>query len=54
MKNARSTDYCADLTDVTNFAVITNAIIKRFHCIFIVCKRDCYCYALAENDQTSV
>ena len=32
-KNARSSDFCADRIDVmTNFAVITNAVIKRVHC----------------------
>ena len=32
MKNARSADLCADRIDViTNFAVITNVIIKRVH-----------------------
>ena len=32
--NARSADFCADRTEViTNFAVITNAVIKRVHCI---------------------
>ena len=30
MKNTRSADFCADRTDViTNFAVITNAVIKK-------------------------
>ena len=33
MKNTQSTDFCADRVDViTNFAVITNAVIKRVHC----------------------
>ena len=33
MKNTRSADFCADRTDViTNFAVITNVVLKRFHC----------------------
>ena len=32
-KNTRSTIFCADQIDViTNFAVITNVIIKRVHC----------------------
>ena len=36
-KNARSADFCADQIDViTNFAVITNVVIKRVHCIFTV------------------
>ena len=31
--NTRSADFCADQIDViTNFAVITNVIIKRVHC----------------------
>ena len=31
-KNTRSADFCADRIDViTNFAVITNAVIKRVH-----------------------
>ena len=35
MKNARSADFCADQIDViTNFAVITNVVIKRVHCTF--------------------
>ena len=34
-KNTRSADFCADRIDVmTNFAVITNAVIKRVHCTF--------------------
>ena len=34
MKNTRYADVCADQIDViTNFAVITNVVIKRFHCI---------------------
>ena len=37
VKNTRSADFCADWIDVTcitNFAaVITNAVIKRVHCI---------------------
>ena len=33
MKNTRSADFYADRIDVrTNFAVITNVVIKRFHC----------------------
>ena len=40
MTKTRSADFCADRIDViTNFAVITNAVIKRVHCtlpIFIV------------------
>ena len=32
-KNKRSDDFCADWIDVmTNFAVITNAVIKRVYC----------------------
>ena len=32
-KKTRSADICADRIDViTNFAVITNAVIKRVHC----------------------
>ena len=35
-KNTRSADFCADRIDViTNFAVITNAVIKRVHCMSI-------------------
>ena len=31
--NTRSTDFCADRINViTNFAVITNAVLKRVHC----------------------
>ena len=34
-KNPQSADFCADHIDViTNFAVITNVVIKRVHCIF--------------------
>ena len=30
----KNTDFCADRIDfITNFAVITNAVIKRVHCI---------------------
>ena len=33
-KIIRSADFCADRIDViTNFAVITNDVIKRVHCI---------------------
>ena len=33
-KNTRSAELCADQIDVmTNFAVITNVVIKRVHCI---------------------
>ena len=33
IKSTRSADFCADRIDViTNFAVITNAVIKRAHC----------------------
>ena len=36
MKNTRSADFCVDQIDViTNFAVITNVVIKRVHCICI-------------------
>ena len=36
-KHTRSADLCADRIDViTNFAVITNAVIKRVHCILKV------------------
>ena len=34
MKKTRSADFCADpIGVITNFAVITNVVIKRFHCI---------------------
>ena len=34
MKNTRSADFCADRIDViANFAIITNVVIKRVHCI---------------------
>ena len=34
-KNTRSADFCADRIDViTDFAVITNVVIKRVHCSF--------------------
>ena len=34
MKNTRFANFCADRIDViTNFAVITNAVIKMAHCI---------------------
>ena len=33
IKNTRSADFCADHIDViTNFADITNVVIKRVHC----------------------
>ena len=33
-KHTRFADFCADRIDViTNFAVVTNAVIKRVHCI---------------------
>ena len=36
MKNTRSTYICADQIDVmTNFAVITNVVIKRVHCTIL-------------------
>ena len=32
-KNTRSADFCADRIDIiSNFAVITNVVIKRVHC----------------------
>ena len=38
MKNTRSADFCADRIDViTNFAVITNVVIKRVHCTDVAC-----------------
>ena len=34
MKNTQSTDICADQIDIIpNFAVTTNIVIKRVHCI---------------------
>ena len=43
MKNTQSADFCADRIDViTNFAVITNAIIKRIHCINMAVYHDKY------------
>ena len=34
MKNTRAADFCADQIDViTNFAVKTNVVIKRAHCM---------------------
>ena len=36
MKTTRTADFCADRIDViTNFAVITNAVVKRVHCSYI-------------------
>ena len=36
-KNTRSADFCADQIDViTNFAVITNVVITRVHCIILM------------------
>ena len=33
-KKKRSADFCADrIDDITNFAVMTNVVIKRVHCI---------------------
>ena len=32
-KNTRSGDFCVD--HITNFAVITNVVIKRVHCIYV-------------------
>ena len=38
IKNTRFAVFCADRIDViTNFAVITNVIIKRVHCICKIC-----------------
>ena len=35
-KNTRSADFCADRIEViTNFAVITNVVIKRVHCTIV-------------------
>ena len=37
MKNTQSADLCADRIDIiTNFAVITNAVIKRVQCAIII------------------
>ena len=38
MKNTRTPDFCADqiadqIDVTTNFAIITNVVIKRAHCI---------------------
>ena len=34
MKNTQSADFCADQIDfITNFAVITNVVIKKVQCI---------------------
>ena len=34
MENTRSADFCADqIAVITNFGVITNVVMKRFHCI---------------------
>ena len=42
IKNTRSADFCADRIDViTNFAVITNAVIKRAHCTCIFFFKKC-------------
>ena len=36
-KNTRSADFCADRIDViTNFAVITNVVIKRVRCTLML------------------
>ena len=33
IKNTRSADFCSDWIDVIkNFAILTNAVIKRVHC----------------------
>ena len=63
MKNTQTPDFCADQIDVTtNFAIITNVVIKRVHCIaysFIVlsnqnslfvlmCLRACISHSLTE------
>ena len=33
IKNTQSADLCADRIDIiTNFAVVTNVVIKRVHC----------------------
>ena len=40
MKNTRSTDFFADRIDVsTIFAVITNVVIKRAHCTYIILRK---------------
>ena len=37
MKNTQSADFRADQIDViTNFAVITNVVLKRVHCMKIM------------------
>ena len=37
MKKRRSADFCADQIDViTDFAVITNVVIKRVNCIILI------------------
>ena len=49
MKNTRYADFCANQIDViTNFAVITYVVIKRFHCIMLLCRRfPLYIYILS-------
>ena len=40
MKKTRSADFCEDRIDViTNFAVITNAVIKRVYCNYFKAAR---------------
>ena len=40
MKNTRSADFCENRIDViTNFAVITNVLIKRVHCYYFKAAR---------------
>ena len=47
-KIKRSADFCADQIDViTNFAVITNVVIRRAHCTTILVLLGCFtCYLL--------
>ena len=48
MKNTRSADFCADRIDViTNLAVITNAVMKRVHCIWA--SQSLYCLQMKQE-----
>ena len=55
-KNTGSADFCANRIDViTNFPVITNAVIKKVHCILIslvyFCCKMGFCLTLTSEER---
>ena len=50
MKQKRSAEFCTDRIGViTNFAVITNVVIKRVHCIPLLEEETAFMFAFYLN-----